>query len=425
MASTTKGAFRAGRVLSPDSKWTGEEPEWKDWQSWPIEKFMKERMRMLGFYTYYLSEMDLRPDLVTWMKNTGKYSKSDMAAIKTAPPADVMLFSASKLARAINRGMPTLHPLADAHFAAKILLEDTPFEADDGVPLREAKDDTDIIRHDVAQALASIARKTAASNDPTETSKPRKVTTNPHMLAKRKTERTIIAPLEFMLDDQWGTKTLVAPMPNFLSLVRDSNTPAAGCAQVKAWLENQKAVYEAVLTKSDPELVEGYSYLGGRALKSRIKALDSMLDDVAKCSNIKKALRKPRVKKTKDASKQIARLKFQPDSVEYSLTSINPIRVPGAYQLYTFNTKYRTLSFYQASGPAGFEIKGSGLKGFDQDASFTTTLRKPAIVLGETLALTPAKLEKSIVALKTKRRPANGRFNEQVIILRVIEKRPL
>jgi hypothetical protein len=379
---------------------------------------MNTRMRMLGFYTYYLTELDLRPDILTWMKNAG-YSKSEMALVKSGAPADTLLFTASKLARAMNRGMPSLHPDAQNYFDKKF---------NEGLPVEEesqkvkARDDAELVRAEIRRALGVLQAKATASPEVTSVAKVPKQ--NPQLLLRDKVDKTVISFLEEMIDS-WGVKQQVLPLANLLSLVRDNNTSEAGCVLVQKWLEKNLAQFQEALDDPKGDVAEGFAYLTKAGLKSRIKAFEKMLEDVAKCANQKKALRKPRVKKVKDASKQVARLKFQPASQEFGVSSVTPTRMPCSYQICTFNTKYRTLSFYQASGPAGFEVKGSGLKGFCPKESFTTTLRKPEKLLTQILGATPNKILKVLETLTTKKRAANGRFNESTIILRVIEKKSL
>jgi hypothetical protein len=130
------------------------------------------------------------------------------------------------------------------------------------------------------------------------------------------------------------------------------------------------------------------------------------------------------VKKPKDAAKQITRLKYQESSKEFDLTSVSPARIPTSHQLFTFNTKYRTLSVYTADGPSGFEVKGTSIKGFSESESFVLGLRKPKETLDVIVSSTPKQIEKHIsTKLKTKKRKANGRINQQTIILRIIEKK--
>jgi hypothetical protein len=252
-----------------------------------------------------------------------------------------------------------------------------------------------------------------------------KVKANPRRFLQNKVNREVISKLDEMVDSWCITDDNIVEPISLVSLIRDNNTPAAGCVIIKNWLEDFMKDFQSALDRSDQDAVEAYSHLGKGALKSRVKAIGTMLDEVIKLAHAKKQLRKPRVKKVKDASKQISRLKYQVTSNEYELTSINPERVPSSYQLYTFNTKYRTLSFYQASGPKGFEIKGSSIKGFCPKNSYSLALRKPSDILLQIVGSTPKKLSGILDQLTTKKRSANGRSNEQTLFVRVIETRPL
>jgi hypothetical protein len=412
----SKSAFRAGRVVAADAKWTGEEQDWTGWETWPVDRFYLRRDKMLTFYSYYLTELDLRPDLAEWMQKND-YGRSTIDLIAKMSPADSMLFTASKLARAINRGMPGIHPKAIAYFKTLPM-------APDAIP----KNANNEIRRDVEVAITklqhqSIAEIQSIAGDPNVAQI--KTKANPHHLLKEKVNREVITKLDEMMD-AWCVKgdDIVEPI-SLVSLIRDNNTPAAGCVIIKTWLENFVKDIQSALDRSDQAAIEGYADLGKGALRSRVKAIGTMLDEVIKLANAKKQLRKPRTKKVKDASKQIARLKWQQTSKDYAITSIQPGRIPSSYQLYAFNTKYRTLSFYQASGPKGFEIKGSSIKGFCPKNSYTMAIRKPDVVLLQIVGSSPKKLSGILDQLTTKKRPANGRSNDQTLFVRVIETKPL
>ena len=64
-----------------DESYTGPEPVWDDWQTWPIEKFHKEKQRVSTYYNYFYTPKDLRPKVIEWMKESG-YTKDDIKAIK-------------------------------------------------------------------------------------------------------------------------------------------------------------------------------------------------------------------------------------------------------------------------------------------------------------------------------------------------------
>jgi len=411
----TSGAFRAGRVLTPDAKWTGEEPDWHGWEKWPIEKFMSERMRMLKFYGYYLTQADLKPAVLDYMKRRG-YSKNDISLLRAANPT-VMPTTIGKLIRAMDKGMPSIHPKADEYFAS------LPFTDPENPP--KPRCDHSTISKEL-HAVLDFLRKEDPSHDSDSTEvKVKKPTPNPQERLKAKVEKEVIAKLEEMLDDWCGkaAQTKVDPVA-LTSYIRDGNIPPAGCKYISDWVQRHISEMQEAYDKTCPQMVEGYSYLSRPALKNRITNLEGMLAEISKITSVAKTMRKVRVKKPKDATKQVTRLKYQENSKEYDITSVNPARIPTAHRLFLFNTKYRTLGVYVADGPKGFEVKGTSLKGFSMAESYVLGLRKPKEVLNIICSSTPKQIDKYLAdKLKTKKRKANGRINQQTVLLRVIETR--
>ena len=400
-------AFKAGRVIAPDAKWTGDEPDWDGWQSWPVEKFYRTRNRALGFYNYYLDASDLRPMVLDWMKKNG-YSKVEVQAIKDAP-THALPSTVGKLIRCMERGMPSLHPQAHEYFAT------LPFHETPPIP----KDDADTVRHEIAKALSSL-KISIGDGVNIDGTKPKAVSMSPLDRIKERVNKEVICQLEELLDE-WANTRSGSQAINLSSFLRDSKIPAQGCKTILDWLERYLSEFGGALNKEDSQLVEGYAYMPKPELRKIVKSIEEMIADVKSHAKIKVASRKPRKKKVKDASKQVSKLKYQTHSADYSIDSVSPSRIPTSQRLYVFNTKTRALGVYYANGAAGFEVKGTSLKGFDTSKSFVCTLRKPKETLNTILSSTPKQLDKYCDALKTKKKTANGRINEQTIILKVIE----
>ena len=404
----TKGAFRAGRVLAPDSKWTGEEPEWLGWEKWDIEQFFRTRSRMLNFYNYYLTTADMKPAVLAFMKREG-YPKEDIGMISSANP-NVMPSTIGKLVRAMDRGMPSIHPNAQEYF--------------DALPFTEgaiAKDDKVLVKRELNDVLQSL--RVIASSTPVEVKKKApELYLSPLERVRIKVDKDVISLLEEMIDVWCTSEVQVTPLA-LTSYIRDNGIPASGCVFIESWIQRYLTEYQHAYDKTDPDFVEGYSYLTKPALKNRIKGLQTMMEEVQKYGKVKKAQRAPRVKKTKDATKQVSNMKYQQNSQDYNLDSVSPLRIPTAQRLFVFNTKYRQLSVYQAKGAAGFEVKGCSIKNFDPSLSFTTTLRKPSATLNSIISSTPKQLDKLFDDPKIKKKAPNGRINEHIILLRVIESK--
>lgn len=132
-------------------------------------------------------------------------------------------------------------------------------------------------------------------------------------------------------------------------------------------------------------------------------------------------VRKPREKKTKSAVDLIKGLKFQKEFPPLKIVSVNPAEIIGCKQLWTYNTKQRKLTRYDAVGPSGIQVKGTTLTGFDVERSLTKSLRKPDAVIPKLLGAGKIALRNFLDEIKTNESKPSGRINTDTILLRVIK----
>ena len=137
--------------------------------------------------------------------------------------------------------------------------------------------------------------------------------------------------------------------------------------------------------------------------------------------NNKKAVkvRKPRQKKVKSAVDIVKNLKYQKEDKALKVVSVHPAEIVGCKQLWVYNTKYKKLTQYDAVGPAGIQVKGTTLIGWDTESSTSKTLRKPEQSLTALLSAGKVVLRSFMSNIKTSESKPNGRINEQTILLRV------
>lgn len=183
-----------------------------------------------------------------------------------------------------------------------------------------------------------------------------------------------------------------------------------------------QAELKAVLSKSDKGLEEGYAKMPLTKRKEYAKLVDIIVSDCDKYMQTKKAVRKTRIVKPLTADKQIKSIKYLKESDEYKLTSINPITVVRGQRLYTFNVKSRVLTEYVSNKMTGFEIKGTTLLNIDLEKSRETRLRKPEEFLQIVMKQQPNKIDAAWKNLTTKTNTPNGRINNDVLLLRVLDK---
>ena len=186
--------------------------------------------------------------------------------------------------------------------------------------------------------------------------------------------------------------------------------------EIEGWINEYLNDYNLFLAK-DEYILECYKHLTRKEVQGRVKILEGFVEDVASFKASKKATRKVTIKKIKGADKQVAKLKYQKQNSEYKLTSINPLKVPTSMHIYLFNTKNKELTVLHSMSPDGMTVSGSTIKGFDQASSVKITLRKPNDLIPIILKKSVKQIDKEIDKLTTKPKKANGRVNENMVIL--------
>jgi hypothetical protein len=174
------------------------------------------------------------------------------------------------------------------------------------------------------------------------------------------------------------------------------------------------------LNGKDEDLKEAYSHYKKSQLKAYVEFLRSIVSCAETTATTVKA-RKPRKKKEKPASAIVAKLKFKEKDDEYKVASVDPKQIVGCNQLWVFNTKYRTMAVYNAMGPAGLNVKGSTLIGFDEKTSVIKKLRKPDEQIKKLMDGGKIILRKYMDDIKCKPKEATGRINNETVLLRVIK----
>jgi len=174
------------------------------------------------------------------------------------------------------------------------------------------------------------------------------------------------------------------------------------------------------LKGKDLDLVEAYSGWRAPVLKVMSIFIKKIIDHLDETSAAQVATRNPRKKKVKPPHVLVSKMKYKEKDEEYNLNSIDAKGIIGASQLWTFNTKSRNLSVYYAVDNQGLSVRGTTITGFDETSSITKKLRKPEQVIPQVLNEGKVGLRKIMSVIKTTEIKANGRCNEETILLRII-----
>jgi len=182
----------------------------------------------------------------------------------------------------------------------------------------------------------------------------------------------------------------------------------------------QRKLDELAEIGSDEQVTEAYRHLGKRQVKKLADWITEIQTQAGTYANFKKANRKPRAKKQKPAGEQVAKMKYLKKFEELGLESVTAASIIGAQQIWVYNVKNKKLGVYHATGASGFTVKGTSLQGYDPEQSVQRTLRKPAEVIPAMMKAGKIALRRILSDLSTTETPLNGRFNDDVMILRVL-----
>jgi len=179
----------------------------------------------------------------------------------------------------------------------------------------------------------------------------------------------------------------------------------------------------------DRQLLESYEDVDDETIQKGIRAYDNIFEACDRMIDIANANRKPRKKKEKSPEQLVAKMQFKQQDEKMDLKSINPTEIIYAEQLWVYNVKTRKLGHYTAKTldprgmnrpGTGLTVKGTSIKGFDEENSIQKTLRKPEEQLKEFANSGPKKVLEFYDAIKTMGVKLNGRINSEVILLRAV-----
>jgi hypothetical protein len=158
-----------------------------------------------------------------------------------------------------------------------------------------------------------------------------------------------------------------------------------------------------------------------KQIKERIALFEGIINDCKSYvgNNRKAVVRKPRKIKPKSDTVIVKSLKYQKEDVDLKIVSIDPTKIVGAKELWTFNTKYNVLAHYVSD--TGLSVKGTTLQNVNDKLSSQKKLRKPDQVLPDITGSTSKAAIRSFEALTTKASVPNGRIADTSIILRAVK----
>lgn len=365
---------------SPDTKYTGSEPEWR---SQPDDSNRVGRLTAaFSWYNYHYGKKDAKEFMLDWlMRNDRSREAKDFGRVPD---------------NAVNQ---TLGWLARMNLVGLVLLES-----------ERNRLDTAIREHiAAARATKEVVKEADA------------VVNKPNIQDRlRDRMREAAGEIEGMYDDMIlaGAKMSADYKP--ITVLRSMNIAPQMVGEISDIWQRHLAELEEVQEGKDAQLVEGYSHLGKLQIRNLVKFAEQVIADCASYRQLKKVERKPRAKKAVSPEKLTARFKYLREFAELKLVSEPVTKLVGASEAWLYDTKKRKLIHVMADPHVqSFSVKGTAIVGFDGNTSQMKTLRKPAEQLKALMSGGLPQMRKTFKDIRATETKFNGRGNENIVLLKI------
>lgn len=380
MNATAHKAPKPMNPRSPDTKYTGPEPEWR---AQPEVERTSKLIAAFTWYNYHYGKKEVKECIIDWLaRNDRQRDAKDFARV----PESTIVNAHGWLARMSTMGL--------------LLNEHEELQLNDAIHKHLA----------TVRAIKEIVKKV----DETEVSKPN--------IQDRLREKMMEAAgeIEGTYDDMIAAGAKMSADYKPITILRGRNVAPQMVGDIAAHWKQRLEELEEVLKGKDAQLVEGYSNFGKLQIKNLVKFAEQVIADCGSYVQIKKTERAPRKKKPVSPEKLTAKFKYQKEFEELKLKSEPVTKLVGAQEAWLYDTKKRKLIYVVADTHAGsFTVKGSALIGFDTTNSVQKTLRKPAEQIKALLQGGVAQHRKYFKDIKATEVKFNGRGNENLILLKI------
>lgn len=346
-------------------KYLGDEPTFKN------SFTNSDYARALNWYNSMCTTNDAREYIETYLKNVGR--TEDLKKFKTVSDTWVPL-TAAWIARMISRGVQVAEN-SKQYFENKIR---------ETVDLRSNEQKKEEVKTNVISIQDRIRDKAS----------------------------DLIGDVEELLDK--GEEF------SLYDWLKSNEIPATYAPRIAAYYAPVLAELIEAAEGKDPQLKEGYKHYTKKQLEARVLFFNNLIEDAERYTDTTKKTRKPRKPRTISVEKKLKNFKYQKEDSNYKIASVNPEKIIGSQELWTFNTKYKTLTVFRAIDRGGLQVKGTSIVNYDDNNSVTKrTGRKPEYYVDRVLNGGKVILRKLMDELKNDA-PLSYRINENTIILKVV-----
>jgi|694.fasta_scaffold00233_75 hypothetical protein len=353
-----------------NKKHLGDEPIFTD------KSTNADYMNGLNWYNYMASNSEAKEYLSDYLKNIGRVAEAKK--IKRISDSDIPTTAAWSV-RMISRGYKP----------------------------------NEFTRNFIDEKIKAALNK-INTEEPTEESNKPVVSIQDRM---RERAHDILGEIEGMIDDYIYDNVEFS----LYEWLQANNIPAAYATSIIAKMTPVlDELLEAYEGKCE-QLKEGYRHYKKADIKRLVSFYNTLIEDAERYSSNTKKVNKARKPRTISVEKKIKNLKYQKEDATYKIASVSPEKIIGALELWTFNTKYKTITRLTAIDRGGLQVKGTSITNFDESSSVTMSVgrKDPNEFLKRILEGGKLVLRKVFDEIKTQK-PLAYRINENTILLRVV-----
>jgi hypothetical protein len=373
-----KAALKSMNPRSPDTKYVGNEPEWRV-QPEQDRNRISAMSHAFGWYNYFYGKKEAKEMIVAYL-DAHKRVK-DAKKIRTLPDSQVRL-TTGWLCRMSMMGL-------------------------------ELTDQEQIKLDNLIADLLAIKDQAAAEVAEPDAAKP-----NIQDRLKEKM-KDCAGELEGMFDDFVAAGCKMSADWKPIAQIRGMNVAPQMVYHIADIWKTRLSHFELVTAGKDSQLVEGYSYLSKIQLRNIVKFCESVISDCGAYVQIKKVERKPRKVKPVSPEKKAAKFKHQVEFAELKLKGLPAAALVDKSEAWLYDTKKRKLIHVVADSHAGsFTIKSSSIIGFSVSETQQKTVRKPAETIKAIQAAGKPAARKIFKDLTTTETQFNGRSSENLLVLK-------
>lgn len=380
MKTAVAKAIKPMNPRTPDTKYTGLEPEWPAQPE--SERRASALMSAFTWYNYHYGKKDVKDIVIDWLT---RHARDAEARSFSKVPDITLQNQLGWLCRMNLRGLEWIE--------------------------REQS----FVEDSIANHLAAI--KAVRQIDSVPEDSVHKITIQDRLRDKA---YEIAGEIDGMYDDMIKAGAKMSADYKPMAVMRGMNISPQMISVITEHWQRRLAELDTVQKSKDAQLIEGYSNFSKLQIKNLIKFCEQVLADCASYVQIKKTERAPRKKKPVSAEKLTQRFRYLREFGELKIKSEAVTKLVGATEAWLYDTKKRKLIYVVADTHVGtMTVKGTALLGFDTTNSVQKTLRKPAEQIKALMTGGVPAARKFFKEIRATEVKYNGRSNENLILLRI------